>query len=76
MLGSALVADPSSEPLPWQEAYDENGVDRSLVRYALRQTPTERLRAWQSFADMVNSVRRPEEAARSAIREKDGTGVR
>jgi len=75
MLRSA-VTERSSEPLPWQEAYDENGVDRSLVRYALRQTPTERLRAWQSFVDMVNSVRRLERPIKSTTTEDDGPGLR
>lgn len=65
------MTERTSEPAPWQAAYDENGVDRSLIRYTLRQTPTERLRAWQSFVDMVNSVKRFEPTS-----EDDGAGLR
>ena len=70
------MIEGSSQPVPWQEAYDENGVDRSLIRYALRQTPTERLRAWQSFVDMVNSVKRFEAPAKATAPEDDGPGLR
>ena len=38
---------------------NEEGVDVSLIRYALRQTPTERLRALQAFIDTMRTVRRP-----------------
>jgi hypothetical protein len=37
--------------------YDENGVDRSLIRWMLSLSPTERLEAVQSSIDLVASVR-------------------
>ena len=40
-----------------ESPYDENGVDRSLVRWMLSLTPTERLEAVQSSIDLIDSVR-------------------
>ena len=37
--------------------YDSNGVDRSLVRWMLSLTPTERLAAVQGSIDLIMSVR-------------------
>ena len=37
--------------------YDENGVDRSLVRWMLGLSPTERLAAVQGSIDLIMSVR-------------------
>jgi hypothetical protein len=37
--------------------YDENGVDRSLIRWMLSLSPTERLEAVQSSIELVASVR-------------------
>ncbi|HSN97095.1 MAG TPA: hypothetical protein VLS89_02320 [Candidatus Nanopelagicales bacterium] len=37
--------------------YDENGVDRSLVRWMLSLSPTERLAAVQSSIDLIMSAR-------------------
>ena len=37
--------------------YDDNGVDRSVVRWMLSLTPTERLAAVQSSIDVIMSVR-------------------
>jgi hypothetical protein len=39
--------------------YDENGVDRSLVRWMLSLSPTERLAQVQSSIDLIMSVREP-----------------
>jgi hypothetical protein len=39
-------------------AYDAAGVDRSLVRWMLNLTPSERLRYVQSTIDLVRDVRR------------------
>ncbi|MGC4090599.1 MAG: hypothetical protein QM756_22555 [Polyangiaceae bacterium] len=39
-------------------AYDENGVDRSLVRWMLSLTPDERLEYAESSLKLVESVRR------------------
>jgi hypothetical protein len=44
--------------------YDENGVDRSLVRWMLSLSPTERLAQVQSSIDLVMSVREPSDSAR------------
>ncbi|WP_437595670.1 hypothetical protein WMF28_24145 [Sorangium sp. So ce590] len=44
--------------------YDENGVDRSLVRWMLSLSPTERLAQVQSSIDLVMSVREPSDGAR------------
>lgn len=44
--------------------YDENGVDRSLVRWMLSLSPTERLAQVQSSIDLIMSVREPPEDAR------------
>lgn len=37
--------------------YDENGVDRSLVRWMLSLSPTERLAVVQGSIDLIMSVR-------------------
>ncbi len=39
-------------------AYDAAGVDRSLVRWMINLTPSERLRHVQSTIDLVRDVRR------------------
>ena len=39
-------------------AYDAAGVDRSLVRWMISLTPSERLRHVQSTIDLVRDVRR------------------
>ncbi len=44
--------------------YDENGVDRSLVRWMLSLSPTERLAAVQSAIDLITSVRELPDGAR------------
>jgi hypothetical protein len=49
------IQQPSGEILRADFPYDENGVDVSLVRWMLSLTPTERLQALQSFADLVAS---------------------
>lgn len=38
--------------------YDENGVDRSLIRWMLSLTPDERLEYAESSLKLVESVRR------------------
>jgi hypothetical protein len=40
-------------------AYDEDGVDRTLIRWMLRLSPAERLAHVQGVIDMVKTVRRP-----------------
>lgn len=46
---------PNDEPSDWP--YDENGVDRSLIRWMLSLSPTERLQAVQSSIELLASVR-------------------
>jgi hypothetical protein len=61
------MSSEDSEPRP-REAdasdFDENGVDLTLVRYSLRLTPTERLKAVESFMKTMATVRRPSSSER------------
>lgn len=50
-------------PFELEHAYDENGVDRTLVREMLRMTPAERLR---SHDRILADILRLEEAGRLA----------
>ena len=40
------------------DAYDENGVDRSLIRWCLRQTPAQRLANLEATLNLAASARR------------------
>ena len=40
------------------DAYDENGVDRSLIRWSLSQTPTERVMSVEESLNALASLRR------------------
>lgn len=42
----------------FRDAYDENGVDRSLIRYSLSLSPTERVRAVEETLNALATVRR------------------
>lgn len=44
----------------FRAAYDANGVDRSLIRWSLTQTPTERVRAVEETLNALATVRRIE----------------
>lgn len=44
--------------------YDANGVDRSLVRWMLRQTPAQRLAYAQGVIDLAAAARRSRDGAR------------
>ena len=44
----------------WAAAYDEDGVDRSLIRQALAQTPTERLATLEEYLETIARARRLE----------------
>jgi len=64
MLSSETMTVPLSSSLPVvaaaeaaTPAYDENGVDLSLVRYSLSLTPTQRLKAVENFMNAMASVR-------------------
>ncbi len=39
-------------------AYDDNGVDRSLIRASLARTPTERLISLENFLQTLATARR------------------
>lgn len=41
-----------------EAAYDENGVDRSLIRSSLAKTPVERLRALEDLLNGLATARR------------------
>ena len=47
-------------------AYDDNGVDRTLVRESLTLTPTERLARLDDFLETLATVRRVEHAPAEA----------
>jgi len=49
-------------PAPEAHPYDENGVDRTLVRYTLAMTPLERVRTHDA---LLRDVERLEAAGRS-----------
>ena len=40
------------------DAYDENGVDRSLIRWSLSQSPTERVMTVEESLNALASLRR------------------
>ena len=42
----------------FRAAYDASGVDRSLIRWNLTQTPTERVRAVEETLNALATVRR------------------
>jgi len=50
---AGLVGDPTL-----RAAYDSSGVDRSLIRWMLNLTPSERLRHVQGTIDLVHRARR------------------
>ncbi|WP_437995351.1 hypothetical protein WMF26_29085 [Sorangium sp. So ce185] len=60
------MAEPLEAPAEERvdSPYDENGVDRSLVRWMLSLSPTERLAQVQSSIDLIMSVREPSDGAR------------
>ena len=41
-----------------RDAYDENGVDRSLIRWSLARSPTERVMAVEATLNALATVRR------------------
>lgn len=52
------MADGEPEEVDGREtSAEDDGVDRSLVRWMLSLTPTERLAVVQSAIDLVGSVR-------------------
>ncbi|WCQ93435.1 hypothetical protein NQZ70_06183 [Sorangium sp. Soce836] len=60
------MAEPLEPPVGERDdsPYDENGVDRSLVRWMLSLSPTDRLAQLQSSIDLIMSVRGPSDGAR------------
>jgi len=46
----------------FEAAYDEDGVDRSLIRYCLSQSVTERVRAVEETLNALGTVRLIERA--------------
>ena len=55
-------AGPGDNAAP--SVYDENGVDRSLIRSALDRTPTECLEVLEDLLELGESVRRADEPVR------------
>lgn len=56
--------DPVARDLDarFRDAYDVNGVDRSLIRWSLALTPTERVRAVEATLNALATVRRLSQA--------------
>jgi hypothetical protein len=53
------MAQDTERPMPDQSALvDENGVDRSLIRWMLGLTPTERLRYLDDHNSVLASAKR------------------
>jgi hypothetical protein len=50
------VVEATDAPTFPGDAYDDDGVDRTLIREMLALTPLERLERLESFADLVLSV--------------------
>ena len=65
---STLDANPTSEKTRSASAvetpYDANGVDRSLVRWMLRQTPAQRLAYAQGVIDLAAAAQRSRDGNR------------
>ena len=62
-----VVVDPHESEAAGVDAagvYDDNGVDRSLIRWMLGLSPTERLEYVQGSIDLQASVRRPSDEPR------------
>jgi hypothetical protein len=52
------------QPPSAAEAYDENGVDRTMIRSALRRTPTECLEALDELLELAETARHVPEPLR------------
>ena len=57
---SAMTPEREARPPNTDGVYDENGVDRTLVRASLRETPLERLEALEDMNSLAESVKRAE----------------
>jgi hypothetical protein len=60
--GTSANAEASPEALP--DVYDENGVDRSLIRSSLGRSPTECLDILEDMHQLAESARRVGEPVR------------
>lgn len=49
--------EPAETAAPPSGVYDERGVDRSLVRWMLSLTPTQRLEALQTYLEQLAEFR-------------------
>jgi hypothetical protein len=52
------MTERSDEPVPPEPDYDENGVDRTLIRACLRETPLECLQALEEMHQLAERVKR------------------
>ena len=48
---------PAEIPGPPEPDYDSNGVDRTLIRASLKETPLECLEALEEMLELAESVR-------------------
>jgi hypothetical protein len=59
MVGAAELQEIDAElDARFDAAYDEDGVDRSLIRSSLAKTPTERVRELEDLLNALTTVRR------------------
>lgn len=61
MFGAAMQHIEADLRARLEAAYDEDGVDRSLIRSSLAKTPTERVRELEDLLNALATVRRPGE---------------
>lgn len=53
----ALLADDGDREPTLQGAFDDDGLDLTVIRWMLAMTPTERLRAAQDLIDAARALR-------------------
>jgi hypothetical protein len=55
---AAMTPEQGETPPNLPSVYDDNGVDRTLIRACLRETPLERLEALEEMHQLAESVTR------------------
>jgi hypothetical protein len=55
---SEPTVPPDLQPPDWRAAYDENGVDRSMIRACLERTPTECIEILEELLDLAEQAHR------------------
>lgn len=57
-MSSCSALNHDALPAAGDDPYDDDGVDRSLIRWMLQLTPTQRLEMAQDLVNLVGSVKR------------------